>query len=138
MRESLHNKIKTIIVPVRSFIPHRKIELAIAFAKKDRAKIHVVTLQNKMAAWNTNRNHFIETYFILKSRLTNTVEYHVLNGSNLPKATLHYAELIGADLILANPCAETKITGLTGKHMNDMILASSKLQILSVEPYPDK
>ncbi|MEO5947868.1 MAG: universal stress protein [Chitinophagaceae bacterium] len=135
-RGSMQNKIKTIVVPVRSFIPYRKIELAIEFAKRDRAKIHVVTLQSKMATWNIERNYLLETYRLLKSRLTNAVEYHVLNGTNLPKATLDYAQHIGADLILANPCSETKITVFTGKHMNDLLLASSKLQILSVEPYP--
>lgn len=137
-RGSMQNKIKTIVVPVRSFIPYRKIELAMEFAKRDRAKIHLVTLQSKMAAWNTDRNYLIETYRLLKSRLTNAVEYHILNGTNLPKATLDYATHIGADMILANPCTETKITGLTGKHMNDLLLASSKLQILSVAPYPEK
>jgi nucleotide-binding universal stress UspA family protein len=136
MRKSLYCKIKTIVVPVRSFVPYRKIELAISFAKKDRAKIHVVTLQNKMAAWNKDRNYLIETYFLLKSRLTNSVEYHVLNGTNLPKATLNYADHIGADMILANPWSETKIAGLTSKHINDLLSSSSKLQILSVEPYP--
>jgi nucleotide-binding universal stress UspA family protein len=135
MRESLQSKIKIIVVPVRSFIPYRKIELAIVFAKMDRAKIHVVTLQNKMAAWNTDRNYLIETYLLLKSRLSSTVEYYILNGTNLPKATLNYAETIGADMILANPWSETKIAGLTGRHINDLLTSYSKLQILSVEPY---
>ena len=136
MRESHQNKIKTIVVPVRSFIPYRKIELAIEFAKKDRAKIHVVTLQNKMADWNTNKNYLIETYMLLKSRLTSTVEYHLLNGTNLPKATLDYAEDIGADMILANPCSETKIAGFAGRDINDLLASTSKLQIVSVKPYP--
>jgi nucleotide-binding universal stress UspA family protein len=137
-RGSMQNKIKTIVIPVRSFIPYRKIEMAMEFAKRDRAKIHVVTLQSKMVSWNIDRNYLLETYRLLKSRLTNAVEYHVLNGTNLPRATLDYAKHIGADMILANPCSETRITVFTGKHMNDLLLASSKLQILSVEPYPDK
>lgn len=135
---AMRSKIKTIVVPVRSFIPYRKIELLSAFAKCDRAKIHVVTLQRKMITWNTDRNYLIETYRLLKSGLTNAVEYHVLNGMNLPKATLDYAKHIGADMILANPCSETKITDITGKHINDLLLTSSKLQILLVEPCPDK
>ncbi len=137
-RGSMQNKIKTIVIPVRSFIPYRKIELAMEFAKRDRAQIHVVTLQSKMVTWNTDRNYLLETYRLLKSSLTNAVEYNVLNGTNLPRATLDYAKHIGADMILANPYSETKITVFTGKHMNDLLIASSKLQILSVEPYPDK
>ncbi|MEO7264412.1 MAG: universal stress protein [Ferruginibacter sp.] len=135
---TMQNKIKTIVVPVRFFIPYLKIEWVIEFAKKDRAKIHIVTLQSKMASWNTDRNYLIETHRLIKSRLNNTVEYHVLNGTNLPRATLDYAKHIGADMILANPCSETKITSLTGKHMNDLLLASTKLEILSVVPKPDE
>ena len=104
---SMQHKIKAIVVPVRDFIPYRKIVLAIEFAKRDRAKIYLVTLQRKMATWNVKRNYLIETYLLFKTGLTNAVEYHILNGTNLPKATLEYATNIGADMILANPCTET-------------------------------
>ncbi len=135
MTKSVPGKIKIIVVPVRSFIPYRKIELAIAFAKIDRAKIHIVTLQNKMAVWHNDRNYLIESYLLLKSKLTNTVEYHVLNGRSLPKSTLEYAKHIGADMILVNPFTETKISGLTCRHINDLLESTSKLQIVSVVPY---
>jgi hypothetical protein len=58
-----------------------------------------------------------------------------MKGNNLPKAILEYAECVGADLILVNPGTETKISNLTGKHINDTLTGSSKLRVLSLEPY---
>ena len=130
-------KIKIIVVPVGSFIPARKIEWVIEFAKKYRAAIHLVTIPNKIGFEKTKKNSFLETYRILKTGLTSPVEHHVLKGNNLPKAILEYAECIGADLIFVNPGSETKISNLRGQHINDALTTSSKLKILSIEPYHD-
>ena len=128
-------KVKIIVVPVGSFIPNRKIEVVIELAKKYRAAIHLVTVPSEVDFNETKENSFLETYRILKSALTNAVGHHILKGNNFPKAILEYAECIGADLMLVNPGSETKISHLTGKHINDVLPTSSKLKILSIEPY---
>ncbi len=133
--ETLNKSFKIIVLPIGSFIPKRKIELATEFAKKYRATIHLVTIPEKIDLQDAKGNSFLETYRILKTGLTSPVEHHVLKGNNFPKAILEYAECIGADLILANPGSETKISNLTGKHINDVLTMSSKLKILSIEPY---
>jgi nucleotide-binding universal stress UspA family protein len=131
----INAKIRIIVLPVGSFIPLRKIELVIELAKKYRAAVHVVTIPNEIDFTETKGDSFLETYRILQSGLTSPIEHHILNGKNLPKAILEYAECIGADLILVNPDSETKISNLTGKHINDILTTSSKLKILSIEPY---
>ncbi len=135
MRGSANTKTKIIVIPVRSIIPKRKIELAKIFAEKYRAKIHLVALQNDIGTGDTERKALLETYRILKMQLPNPIEYHVLISNNFPKATLAYAKSIGADVLFVNPRTETKISNLTGKHINDVLASSSKLKILSVEPY---
>lgn len=129
-------KAQNIVVPVRSFIPKRKIELLLVFAKIYRAKIHLVAAQNKMGAEDAERNALLDTYRLLKNVLTNSIEYHLLDSNNFPKATLKYAESIGADMMFVNPGSETKISILTGKHINEVLAPSSKLKILFVEPLP--
>ena len=135
MRRTINTKIKIIVVPVGSFIPTRKIELVIELAKKYRAAIHLITVPDYVDFEKIRGNSFLETYRILKTELTNPLEHHILKGNNLPKAILEYAECIGADLLLVNPGSETKISNITGKHINDALTTSSKLKILSVEPY---
>ena len=135
-RRAIDTKIKIIVIPVGSFIPKRKIELAVEFAKMYRAEIHLVAIPD-IRVKETNSNPFLETYRILKASLTNSIEYHLVTGNNFPKAILDYAERIRADLIFVNPGTETKISILTGKHINDALKPSSKLKILSLEPYRD-
>ena len=137
MKKTVDTKIKTIVVPVGSFIPSRKIKLVIELAKKHRAAIHLVTIPNKIDFGETKGNSFLETYRILKNVLTSPIEHHILKGNNLPKAILEYAQCIGADLILANPGSETRISNFTGRHINDALTISSKLKVLSIEPYHD-
>ena len=135
MSRTVDTKIKIIVIPVGSFIPNRKIELVIEFAKKYRGTIHLVTIPNWIDTEDKNGNSFLETYRILKAGLTSSVEHHILKGNNFPKAILEYAECIGADIIFVNPGTETKISNLTGKQINDALTSSSKLKILSIEPY---
>jgi len=135
MKNTGDTKIKIIVVPVGSFIPNRKIDLVIELAKKYRAAIHLVTIPNEIDFGEAKGNSFLETYRILKTGLTSPIKHHILKGNNLPKAIMEYAECIGADLILVNPGSETKISNLTGKHINDALTNSSKLKILSIEPY---
>ncbi|HEX6846465.1 MAG TPA: universal stress protein [Chitinophagaceae bacterium] len=135
MKNTLHSKIKIIVVPVRSFIPHRKIDLVTELAKKYRAAIHLVTIPDKIVIDESKKSSFLETFRILKNSLTSPIEHHIMEGHNLPKAILEYAECVGADLILVNPGTETKISNLTGKHINDLLTESSKLRVLSIEPY---
>jgi nucleotide-binding universal stress UspA family protein len=137
MKKTVDTKIKVIVVPVGSFIPRRKIELVIELAKKYRAAIHLVTIPNRIEFEETKGNSFLETYRILKNVLTSSIEHHILKGNNLPKAILEYAQCIGADLILANPGSETRISNFTWKHINDALTISSKLKVLSIEPYHD-
>jgi nucleotide-binding universal stress UspA family protein len=132
MSGSVHARIKIIVVPVSSFIPKRKIELASEFAKQYRAKIHIVSLCNQ---GDVDRKSFLDTYQILRTGLTNQIEYHLLPGNDFPKACLKYAESIGADLILVNPGSETRLSTLKGKHINDTLESTSKLKILSAKPY---
>lgn len=133
-----NTKVQNIVVPIRYFIPNRKIELLIIFSKLYRAKIHLVALEDRIWRGNGKETALLDTYQILKSKLTNRIEYHLLKGRNLPKTTLRYAESIGADMVFVNPEVETKLSMFTGKHINDLLEPKSKLKILYVEPYPAK
>lgn len=135
MKHRSVTRMKIIVVPVGSFIPTRKIQLVIRLAKTYRAKVHLVTVPSDRDFPETGQNSFLETYRILRDALTTPIEHHILVGKSLPRAVLEYAEFVGADLILVNPGTETKISNITGKHINDILTTSSQLKILSIEPY---
>ena len=135
----LSNLFNNMLVPVdfgdnTEAAAKQVVELAI----EGSSKIHLVSLQHKLGAADTERNALLDTYNILKTGLNNQIEYHLLNSSNLLKATLQYAESVGTDMILVNPGIETKISSFTGKHINELLASSSKLKILFIEPVHDQ
>jgi len=138
MNKAANNKIQNIVVPVRSFIPKRKVELLLVFARMYRAKIHLVTLDGHMGESDSERTALLDTYRLLKNGGLNYVEYHLLRGQNLPKATLKYAKNTNADMIFVNPGVETKTSFFLGKHINELLPIASGLKFLFVEPSPEK
>lgn len=133
---SLHNKIKSIVFPVKTFVPNRKIELLIAIARIYRARIYLIILTDaeKNAEPSPLCHAFVETYRLLKSSVTTPIEHKIVNGSNLAKAALDFAGSINADMILVSPDVEDKISLLTRQQVNDVVKGNSKLAVLSVEP----
>ena len=131
----IYNKVKSVVVPVAGFTPQRKIELLMALKRRFRMRVHLVTIMDDRETGNDfSAQALLDTYRILKNNLQFQVEYQVLHGTNRAKASLQYAQSVGADMLLVNPDTETKITSLTGMHINDMLVPESRLQILEVEP----
>ncbi|MEP6747016.1 MAG: universal stress protein [Bacteroidota bacterium] len=132
---SLRNRVKSIVFPVKCFVPNRKIDMLITIARKYRARVYLVILVNPVNEQPTPLyTAFIDTYRLLKASLNCPVEHTMVTGNNLAKASLDFAHSINADMILVSPETETRISLLTGKQVNDVIKGDSKLEILSVEP----
>ena len=131
------SRTQNIVVPIRSFIPKRKIQLLLVFARMYRAKIHLIALDSNMGENDAERIALLDTFQLLKNGLINSVEYHLLGGHNLPKATLKYAETIHADMVFVNPCAETRTSVFMGKHINELMPSTSGVKFLFVDPYPE-
>ncbi|MHA4811393.1 universal stress protein [Flavitalea flava] len=134
---SIHHKTKIIVVPVRDFVPERKLELAIMIAGKYRAQVHLVTFPeiNKLNQGKTSKA-FLQTYHQLRERLHHPIEHISIPNQNPAKATLDYAKSIMADMILVNPETESGISSFIGsRHISDLLPGNSKIQILDVQPY---
>jgi nucleotide-binding universal stress UspA family protein len=132
-----HNKMKTIILPVRDFIPVRKMELLAVFARIYRARIHVVALQSKIFEHQKEWDVLLETYRVLRNGLNNKIEYLLLKGNNFPRAVADHAAAVGADMLIVNPKKETRISGIFRTDISDMLPKHSGLKVLSVVPYHD-
>lgn len=130
-------KIKTIILPVRHFIPLRKLELLAFFAKVYRAKILIVAQRSRVFIHAKEREVLMETYQLLVNRLNNKVEYQLLEGSNFPRAVADCATAESADMLIVNPAKETRVSGFFRTGINDILPGNSRLKILSVVPYQD-
>jgi nucleotide-binding universal stress UspA family protein len=135
---SAGSRTRVIVIPIRDFLPERKLEWAILLAKRYKAQIHLLAIQGhpEPKEWALPQV-FLKAYHHLREQLHHPIEYASSGRLSPAKATLNYAELIMADIILVNPESESGIPGLAGsRHISDLLGKDSKIQVLDVEPYP--
>lgn len=131
----LNHPIKSILLPVKSFVPERKIQVALAYAKKFNAHIHLVTLlDNNDSTAKIKVDAFYLTYKIL-SEYGHPPQYKILQGADSDAALLRYADQIKADMILVNPHKKKRIPGIMRQKIADMLNPISALHILTLKPY---
>lgn len=129
------SSIKKIIVPIGDFVPRKKIELLQSLSQKCNMQVYLLSIiSSEKEEQDFSVATLAETLRIVKKLLRCPVQFHVMRNTNKVKAVLHYATLIDADMIVVHPETETRIDGLTGKYLSDIILPQSHLHVLAVNP----
>lgn len=132
---SLKHPIRSILLPIGSFIPEKKIQVAIALSKEFKACIHLmgVTLVNSDSN-KENLSAFYNTYKIFRE-CGYEPPYKIVNGTGTPSEMYGYAQEIKADLVLVNPEKRTGFFKWLGNWFNRVPKALSPMQVLSVKPH---
>ena len=129
---SLHNKLRTMVVPVTDHLSENKTEIIAALTRKYKMKVHLVTFSTGFAAsQEMSALSFLQVYQWLKNTLHCPVEYSVLHGANRARCLLKYSEKINADILLVHLENETKI-GWPNTHISDVLPTHSKMQVLTI------
>ena len=129
---SIDSRTRVIVIPIRDFLPQRKLDWAILLARRYRAQVHLLAIQ-KDDHKGALPQAFLKAYHQLRESLHHPIEFSAVTRHDLARATLSYAELIMADMILLNPATESGIGG--SRHISDLLRRDSKIQVLDVEPY---
>ncbi|GAA4730349.1 universal stress protein [Flavisolibacter ginsenosidimutans] len=130
---ALHNKLKSVVVPVTERIPENKLKTLESLCARGNVKIHLVTfVDDKNVPAEFSASTLLQVYQWLKTRLHCPVEYSVIHGANKAKALLNYAQKNGADLLLVNAKTETRLQ-CPNVYVSDVISPTSKVQVLSVQ-----
>jgi nucleotide-binding universal stress UspA family protein len=127
---------KKIVLPVGKFISKKKITIAYEFAKKFSSNIHLVALNKQENALDKkSAGSLIASYRYLRDITNMPIECNTIVGKNLADATMQYADVIGADLILIDEDAESdlKMALWKGKIFNH-----SMVTVMSVQSVPDR
>lgn len=134
---SIDSRTRVIVLPVRNFLPERKLEWVVLLAKKYKAQVHLLAIgENAGPKDGPLSLAFLKAYHHLREKLYHPIEYAAAIRPNPAKAALSYAELIMADIIVVNPETESGISGFTGfRHLSDLLKRDSKIQVLDIEPY---
>ena len=131
--ESDPKKIKTIVLPIGKYIPQKRIRLAYELAKKFTARIHLIALDRQDR--NANGEYaktLIASYRCLKDVSNMPIECNTVQGKNLAEASMNYAKVVGADLILINEGTESDLNGYIMSKLRGNIVNHSSVPVLSV------
>jgi nucleotide-binding universal stress UspA family protein len=122
--------VKKIIVPVAKSIPKKKIGIAYEFAKKFAGRIYLIALnRSEKKVSDQSTKTLIASYRYLKDLPNIPIECSTVNGTSLASATMHYAQRVGADLILINEGSESYFKRSL---WNENIVNHSSVPVLSV------
>ena len=131
---SLHNKTKTVVVPISDDMSGIKINTLELLCKKTKLNVHLVTfVDDNDVLPEISASALLQVYQWLKAKLRCPVEYAVMHGPNKAKALLQYAGKNNADILLVYPKKETQLSWWN-QHISDVLPADSKVQILAVQP----
>ena len=128
--DSQTETLKKIVVPVAKSIPKKKIGIAYELAKKFAAGIYLIALNRsgkKLSEQSTKT--LFASYRYLKDLTNIPIECSTVDGDSLANATMHYAQLVGAGLILIDEGAESD---LRRSLWNGSIVNNSSVPVLSV------
>ena len=134
---SLDTRTRVIVIPIRDFLPERKLEWGVLLARRYKAQVHLLAIRDnpEPAQWALPQV-FLKAYHHLRENLHHPIEYSSTGRHSPARAALNYAEMIMADIILVNPETESGISGFAcSRHISDLLARDSKIQVLDVEPY---
>ncbi|HEY2348829.1 MAG TPA: universal stress protein [Puia sp.] len=132
---SENSSIKSVVIPVRSFIPKRKFNSLVPLLKEKNITIYLLSLldSGNKFDYSSASFAFIETYRLLKDMGNCQIVHKLISGHNMAKSILQYAQSVHADVLMVNP-EENKISKLLDIDIIDRISRSSTLQILAINP----
>lgn len=136
---ALRNKIKSIVLPIRSFIPKRKVDIVAPFVNNKDTTIYLVSVINKEANdlnYSSASDALMETFRILKEAANCQIVHKLVKNNNLAKTLFLFAESVQADMLLLNP-EESQVWSFTGLHdFSYLLKRQSKLQVMAVDTDP--
>jgi nucleotide-binding universal stress UspA family protein len=126
-------RIRNIVLPVGTYLPLRKVMLAIYMAKDVNAAIHLISLSGNNSISEAKSHVYLEkTYQLLRQNTNLPIKCKTMIGENLADTTLEYARRVEADLILVNPGSESLLSGPMNRMFSKFLFNRSSIPVLTV------
>ena len=136
-----YNKIRAIVLPVRSFIPFHKVDTLIPLVYHKGITIYLVSVIDRgtnQQNYSSSSQALIETYRLLREEANCRIIHKLTKRDHLARTLLDLTKSVNADLLILNP-DESKIWALNGSlDFSDLLNSRSKLQVLAVDRYEPK
>jgi hypothetical protein len=83
---SIDSRTRVIVLPIRNFLPERKLEWAVLLAQKYKAQVHLLAVgENAGPKDGPLSLAFLKAYHHLREKLRHPIEYSTAIRPNLPK-----------------------------------------------------
>ncbi len=127
-----HNR--SILIPVTSFVPVKKIRIAQDIAKRFHARIHIVTiLDSTKTNIKQSTEAFYRTYKLL-SESGHTPEYKILTGTQNSETLMRHAAQIKAGILLWDNRKETFSIQNLNQKIKNWLYPLKGIQIFTMKP----
>jgi nucleotide-binding universal stress UspA family protein len=131
---SMHTKIRSIVIPVGSFIPKQKLNLLVPLAWERNATIYLLSILNESNGFDDSPavHSLIEIYRLLKEEGNCKIVHKLVPGKNIGRIALRFAQSINADILLVNP-EESGLSFFGNQEISDLLKPNSTLQVLAID-----
>jgi nucleotide-binding universal stress UspA family protein len=131
---AMNGKIKSIVIPIRSFIPKRKFEFLVPLIKKRKLTVYLLSLLDEENGFDDSAASlaFVETYRLLKDKVNCQIVHKLITSHNIAKTVLQFAQSVHADMLMVNP-EENWISKFLELDICDRLMSNSSLQVLAVD-----
>ena len=129
---SLHQQVKTVVVPIGTVFPESKLNVIDTLKHKSRLHFRLVIFEGDEHAKRDSRELLLQTFRAFKNRFPNPVQYEILRKGNKARSLLHYCKSVGADVLIVQPGEETRIGNWSNSQIADHIPSDSKVQVLAI------
>ena len=127
-------RLLSLVIPVASGFPLRKIQYAICLASKFKTRIQLLGIKN--ASTEKHLGYFIdEAIRYIKRNSDSLVEWEIVNNGNIAQAVNQFAMLKSTDLIIVNPGTETNMHGYFSGMIGDVIQKFSAPPVMTITPF---
>ncbi|HEX6916412.1 MAG TPA: universal stress protein [Chitinophagaceae bacterium] len=136
MPGSICKSLKTVLIPVGTFFPQKKIEVLLKLGLRLKLKVQLLSIfHNDQQPDDHTNSILLQTMRAIRSRLQCPVQHTIIHSNSKAMATLRFAGKIGADLLLVNPETDASVAKwICKKDITAVSSPVSQLQVISIQP----
>jgi nucleotide-binding universal stress UspA family protein len=127
---SVNCDFKTIVIPLSSRFPGRKLEAIDVFKAKGLVKIRLLIFPEENKHGEIS-NVLVHVYRLLRQATLADIECATVSDYNRPRGILNFCKKIDADLLIVSPDMEAN-AGWMNKQMFDLVKPGTKTHILAI------
>lgn len=124
-------ELKNIVLPIGKALPISKIRVAAYLARHFNAAIHLITTKKKNLLTD-EMGYMKKAFQVLKDNTNLPVHCKTISGESLGDISLEYGSSVPAGLIIVNPGAESRLSGVANRFFSKFLFRKSRTPVMTI------